>query len=249
MKRIQREIEVWGTVLFLDVTSSVDLTAAFTAVESYVHQVDETFSTYKSGSKVSQLRRGEITIEQCPPELIEVWNQCLEVKELTEGAFDPWAVAGGFDPSGLVKGWAADNSAEILKAAGAAHIQVNAAGDLALRGGFTDQLPWSIGVVNPDNRLEILQTFEIQDGAIATSGTYERGAHIKDPHTGLIAIGAKSATVIGPNGAIADALATALMVSGRDGAIWFTTPELAEYSAWVIDRHQEIAWSIGPATA
>ncbi|KGA14735.1 hypothetical protein GM50_19035 [freshwater metagenome] len=249
MKRIQREIEVWGTVLFLDVTSSVDLTAAFAAVESYVHQVDETFSTYKLGSKVSQLRRGEITIEQCPPELIEVWNLCLEVKELTQGAFDPWAVAGGFDPSGLVKGWAADNSAEILKVAGAEHIQVNAAGDLALRGGFTDQLPWSIGVVNPDNRLEILQTFEIQDGAIATSGTYERGAHIKDPHTGLIAIGAKSATVIGPNGAIADALATALMVSGRDGAIWFTTPELAEYSAWVIDRHQEIAWSIGPATA
>ena len=249
MKRIQREIEVWGTVLFLDVTSNVDLTAAFAKVESYVHQVDETFSTYKSGSKVSQLRRGEITIEQCPPELIEVWNLCLEVKELTEGAFDPWAVAGGFDPSGLVKGWAADYSAEILKAAGAEHIQVNAAGDLALRGGFTDQLPWSIGVVNPDNRLEILQTFEIQDGAIATSGTYERGAHISDPHTGLIAIGAKSATVIGPNGAIADALATALMVSGRDGAIWFTTPELAEYSAWVIDRHQEIAWSIGPATA
>ena len=249
MTRIQREIEVWGTVLFLDVTSGVDLTDAFAAVESYFHQVDETFSTYKSGSKVSQLRRGEITIDQCPPELIEVWNLCLEVRELTEGAFDPWAVAGGFDPSGLVKGWAADNSAEILKAAGAAHIQVNAAGDLALRGGFTDQLPWSIGVVNPDNRLEILQTFEIQDGAIATSGTYERGAHIKDPHTGLIAIGAKSATVIGPNGAIADALATALMVSGRDGAIWFTTPELAEYSAWVIDRHQEIAWSIGPATA
>ena len=249
MKRTQREIEVWGTVLFLDVTSSVDLTTAFLEVESYVHEVDEIFSTYKSGSKVSQLRRGELEIEQCPPEVIEVWNLSLELKELTQGAFDPWAVAGGFDPSGLVKGWAADNAAELLKAAGAEHIQVNAAGDLALRGGFTDQLPWSIGVVNPDNRLEILQTFEIQDGAIATSGTYERGAHICDPHTGLIAIGAKSATVLGPNGAIADALATALMVSGRDGAIWFTSPELAEYSAWVIDRHQEIAWSIGPATA
>jgi thiamine biosynthesis lipoprotein len=249
MKRTQREIEVWGTVLFLDVISSVDISTALAEVENYVHHVDEIFSTYKSGSKVSQLRRGEIAIEQCPPEVIEVWNLSLELKELTQGAFDPWTVAGGFDPSGLVKGWAADNSAEILKAAGAEHVQVNAAGDLALRGGFTDQLPWSIGVVNPDNRLEILQTFEIQDGAIATSGTYERGAHIYDPHTGLIAIGAKSATVIGPNGAIADALATALMVSGRDGAIWFTAPELAEYSAWVIERHQEIAWSIGPATA
>ena len=247
--RTQHEIEVWGTVVFIDVTSEVDIEPAIVEVKQYVHKVDELFSTYKESSIISQLRQGEIEIEQCPPEVIEVWNLCAFVKELTEGAFNPWAVAGGFDPSGLVKGWAADNCAEILLAAGADHIQVNAAGDLALRGGFTPEQPWSIGVVNPDNRLEILQTFEINDGAIATSGTYERGAHIKDPHTGMIAIGAKSATVIGPNGAIADALATALMVAGRDGGVWFTTPELSDYSAWVIDRHENVAWSIGPATA
>ena len=247
--RTQHEIEVWGTVLFIDVTSSIEIETAIVNVSKYVHQVDEIFSTYKESSIISQLRRGEIDIEQCPPEVIEVWNLCAFVKELTEGAFDPWAVAGGFDPSGLVKGWAADRCAEILLAAGAEHIQVNAAGDLALRGGFTPEQPWSIGVVNPDNRLEILQTFEINYGAIATSGTYERGAHINDPHTGMIAIGAKSATVIGPNGAIADALATALMVAGRDGGVWFTTPELSDYSAWVIDRHENVAWSIGPATA
>lgn len=247
--RTQHEIEVWGTVVFIDVTSSADIAPAITQVNQYVHKVDELFSTYKESSIISQLRRGEIVIEQCPPEVIEVWNLCAFIKELTVGAFDPWAVAGGFDPSGLVKGWAADRCAQILLAAGAEHIQVNAAGDLALRGGFTPEQPWSIGVVNPDNRLEILQTFEIQDGAIATSGTYERGAHINDPHTGMIAIGAKSATVIGPNGAIVDALATALMVAGRDGGIWFTTPELSEYSAWVIDRHEKVAWSIGPATA
>jgi thiamine biosynthesis lipoprotein len=247
--RTQHEIEVWGTVVFIDVTSDIDIEPAITTVKQYVQKVDELFSTYKESSIISQLRRGEIEIEHCPPEVIEVWDLCAFVKELTEGAFDPWAVAGGFDPSGLVKGWAADNCAEILLAAGADHIQVNAAGDLALRGGFTREQPWSIGVVNPDNRLEILQTFEISDGAIATSGTFERGAHINDPHTGMIAIGAKSATVIGPIGAIADALATALMVAGRDGAVWFTTPELSEYSAWVIDRHEKVAWSIGPATA
>jgi thiamine biosynthesis lipoprotein len=247
--RTQHEIEVWGTVVFIDVTSDIDIEPAITTVKQYVQKVDELFSTYKESSIISQLRRGEIEIEHCPPEVIEVWDLCAFVKELTEGAFDPWAVAGGFDPSGLVKGWAADNCAEILLAAGAEHIQVNAAGDLALRGGFTPEQPWSIGVVNPDNRLEILQTFEISDGAIATSGTFERGAHINDPHTGMIAIGAKSATVIGPIGAIADALATALMVAGRDGAVWFTTPELSEYSAWVIDRHEKVAWSIGPATA
>jgi thiamine biosynthesis lipoprotein len=247
--RTQHEIEVWGTVVFIDVTSGADIAPAITKVNQYVHEIDELFSTYKENSIVSQLRRGEIAIEQCPSEVIEVWNLCAFVKELTEGAFDPWAVVGGFDPSGMVKGWAADKCAEILLKAGADHIQVNAAGDLALRGGFTPERPWSIGVVNPDNRLEILQTFKIQDGAIATSGTYERGAHINDPQTGMIAIGAKSATVIGPNGAIADALATALMVAGRDGGIWFTTAELSEYSAWVIDRHEKVAWSIGPATA
>ena len=247
--RTQHEIEVWGTVVFIDVTSEVNVEPAITQINQYVKKVDELFSTYKESSIISQLRRGEIEIEHCPPEVIEVWNLCVFVKELTEGAFDPWAVTVGFDPSGLVKGWAADNCAEIFLAAGADHVQVNAAGDLALRGGFTPERPWSIGVVNPDNRLEILQTFEIQDGAIATSGTYERGAHINDPHTGMIAIGAKSATVIGPNGAITDALATALMVAGRDGGIWFTTPELSEYSAWVIDRHEKVAWSIGPATA
>jgi thiamine biosynthesis lipoprotein len=247
--RTQHEIEVWGTVVFIDVTSSVDINPAITEVNQYVQHVDEVFSTFKANSIISQLRRGEIEIEQCSPEVIEVWNLCAFVKELTQGAFDPWAVAGGFDPSGLVKGWAADNCAEILLAAGAGHIQVNAAGDLALRGGYTPEQPWSIGVLNPDNRLEILQTFEINDGAIATSGTSERGAHINDPHTGMIAIGAKSATVIGPNGAIADALATALMVAGRDGGVWFTTPELSVYSAWVIDRHEKVAWSIGPATA
>ena len=96
------------------------------------------------------------------------------------------------------------------------------------------------------NRKEHVQVFDITDGAIASSGSYERGAHIVDPHTGLIAIGAKSATVVGPDGGLADALATALMVEGRDGAIWFSQPELSLYSAWVIVRHGEIAWSVGP---
>jgi len=64
----------------------------------------------------------------------------------------------------------------------------------------------------------------------------------------LIAIGARSATAIGPDGGLADALATALVVAGRDGAIWFSKPELAEYCAWVIDRHDDVAWSVGVGT-
>jgi len=176
----------------------------------------------------------------------EVWELCLQAKHLTDGAFDPWAVDGGFDPSGLVKGWAADKCADMLVAAGAQHVQVNAAGDLSLRGGFFDGgvKPWRIGVVNPDNRAEVVETFEISDGAIATSGTYERGAHINDPYTGMIAIGAKSATVVGPLGWLCDGLATALLVAGEDGAKYFAQPELEGYQVFVIDRNENTTWSI-----
>ena len=252
---LKREIAVWGTILFVDLSSSlaseVALQKGVDSLKDYVFHVDEVFSTYKTDSVISQLRRKEISIEECPDEVRDVWNRCIVARDLSDGAFDPWAVDGGFDPSGLVKGWAADRCAEILQRSGAEHIQINAAGDLSLRGGHYDEksmsvLPWSIGVVSPENRQEVVQVFEIMDGAIATSGTYERGAHILDPHSGLIAIGARSATVIGPDGGLADAMATALMVEGRDGAIWFSQPELAEYSAWVVDRHEDIAWSVGP---
>ena len=254
MVRKRYEIHVWGTVLFLDLgsvsISEADLDRAVELVKSFVYEVDEVFSTYKEGSFVSRLRRGEISIESCPADLQEVWGLCGVARDLTGGAFDPWGVVGGFDPSGYVKGWAADRVAQILLEAGCEHIQVNAAGDLTLRGGINEKGlvgPWKIGVVNPDNRQEVLRIFEINDGAIATSGTYERGAHIFDPSTGTIAIGATSATVLGPDGGLTDALATALMVAGEDGAGWFAQPELAEYSAWVIDRHSGGAWGVGPA--
>ena len=64
-------------------------------------------------------------------------------------------------------------------------------------------------------------------------------------NTGVIAIGARSATVIGPDGGLADALATSLVVAGQDGAAIFMKPELSEYRVWVIPRNEDIAWSIG----
>ena len=250
---IKRLVETWGTVVVIEATSTaldeVTVSAAVDEVEQFFYQVDRDFSTYKEDSQVSRIRRGELKIEDSSEYVQQVWALCVFSRELTLGAFDPWKAEGGFDPSGLVKGWAADKCADIVQAYGAKHVLVNAAGDLTLRGGtLIDGVvtPWSIGVVNPDNRQETVKHFQISDGAVATSGTYEKGAHIVDPHTGMIAIGAKSATVIGPDGALADALATALMVEGRDGAAIFGNPELAQYSAWVIDRYGDVAWSLGP---
>ena len=202
--RTTAEIDVWGTILFVDVASTkvgIDrLNAGLLEVTDYVKMVDRDFSTYKPDSEVSRIRRAELKIEDASSEMQEVWKLCEVARDLTDGSFDPWCVKGGYDPSGYVKGWAADRCIEILKRHGAENIQINAAGDLSLAGGFEDGKPWSIGIRSPENRFEVLKVFEIFDGAITTSGTYEIGAHIKDPHTGLIAIGARSATVIGPDG-------------------------------------------------
>ena len=54
-------------------------------------------------------------------------------------------------------------------------------------------------------------------GAIATSGSYERGQHLIDPHSGRPAARAASAGVTGPDLGLADALATALAGAGPDG--------------------------------
>ena len=253
MNHLRRQFPVWGTIVDVDCfgkdVSGAELDRAMEKVIEFCEDVDRDFSTYKDESWVTQLRRGKVAIENCPDDVIEVWDLCAHAKWLSDGAFDPWAVDGGFDPSGLVKGWAADKCADILVAAGVQHCQVNAAGDVSLRGGWFDSQtgdvkPWSIGVVNPDDRLEIVKVYEITDGAIATSGTYERGAHIHDPHNGLIAIGAKSATVVGPKGWLCDAMATAVMVAGQDGAKWFGQPELSGYQLFAVDRHEQTGWSI-----
>ena len=249
MITLSRQVESWGTVILFELSSqqvSEDkLIQAFIEAEKFIYHVDELFSTYKEDSIISQLKREEIEISSCSNEVQEVWGLCKKTMELTDRAFNPWLK--GFDPSGLVKGWAAQKCGEIFEKYGVENSLVNAAGDLALRGGLLsggEVTPWEIGIRNPEIKDEIVESFKINTGAIATSGSYEKGAHIYDPFTNLIAIGARSATVIGPDAAIADALATALMVSGKDGAIWFSKPELKSYSVFVIERNSDQSWSI-----
>ena len=252
--KLERLIETWGTVIVVQAASSTlsenEMGLAVDKVEEFFYKVDRDFSTYKSDSEVSRIRRGELEVADASENVKEVWKLCEHARDLTLGAFDPWKVEGGFDPSGLVKGWAADMAAKMLVGAGVESVLINAAGDLVLRGGQLSEdgevKPWNVGISSPNDVNQIVKTFDVFDGSVATSGDYEKGAHIVDPHTGLIAIGARSASVVGPDGALCDALATALMVDGRDAQQWMGRPELAEYSFWVMNRDDETAWSYGP---
>jgi thiamine biosynthesis lipoprotein len=233
--------DVWNTIVTIECELE---NISYQPAIQFLHLVDQIFSTYISTSQVSKLRNNEIEIEDTHPYLQKVWHSCLEIKEITDGAFDPWALPGGFDPSGYVKGWAADQISDQLIKLGAKHIQVNAGGDISVRGGKDANTAWKIGVAHPNQSDQVSKIYEITNGAIATSGTAERGDHIIDPFSKTIAVGARSATVTGPDAGMADALATSLIVSGRDGASWFAKDALVEYSCWVVDRHSDTAWEI-----
>ena len=152
--------------------------------------------------------------------------RCDELAAETGGYFDLRATASRrLDPSGLVKGWAVDNAAAILDDAGATNYALNAGGDIRVRGGALPRQSWRVGIQHPLERDRIAAVVEAGDLAVATSGAYERGEHVFDPHTGLPPAGVLAVTITGPDLATADAYATTAFAMGPRGAQWTATLE------------------------
>jgi len=189
--------------------------AALAAACRILHRCDAVFSTWDTGSPVSRFRRGEAALGRMPPEFAEVLAECHAAKTASAGWFDPWAMPGGFDPTGLVKGWAVARALAELRGAGLAGGLVNGGGDVAVFGSPADGDRWRVGIRHPWRADALACVVEI-DAAVATSGPYERGAHLIDPATGRPAGRAASATVTGPSLALADALATGVAVGGDE---------------------------------
>jgi FAD:protein FMN transferase len=162
-------------------------------------------------------------IDPAQPLVAEVLDHCERLRVATGGAFDAHAT-GRLDPSGYVKGWAADRAAALLGRAGAREFCLDLGGDLIVRG------TWRVGIRHPLEAHELAAAIELTDAAIATSGTYERGEHIY--RDGRPARGALSVTVIGPDLASADAFATAAFAMGEEGPAW--TARLDGYEAMTI---------------
>src|SRR4051794_8690071 len=190
--------------------------AAVDAAFDWLREVDATFSTYREDSDVRRLDRGELTLAECRPEVDEVLTRCMALERETRGYFSV-RPAGRLDPSGLVKGWAVDGAAARLAAAGAHNFCINAGGGIVARGRPAPDRAWRVGVRHPEDPVSIAAVVSVEDLAVATSGEYERGGHILDPHTGRRPTGLLSVTVVGADLATADAYATAAFAMGADG--------------------------------
>jgi len=198
--------------------------------------VDLMFSPFRAGSDVSRIDRGELTIGTAHPLVGEVAALCDTARALTGGAFDAWRPDGGrlrFDPTGMVKGWAVQRTADHLGAGLECDVSVNAGGDVAVRPGRQAR-PWRIGIEDPRDVSQVIAVVPLVSGGVATSGTVHRGPHLVDPRSGRAADEVLSVTVVGSSLLWADALATAAFVLGRDGLGLVET--VAGYEAVVVDQ-------------
>lgn len=137
------------------------------------------------------------------------------------------------NPSGIAKGYIVDKAVEKIKTLyNVENIIVNAGGDLYAGGSskrrfFWQKKGWTVGIKHPRKPHLLLGTIVVSDKAVATSGDYERPlkiagkkySHIIDPKTGYPTEFIVSATVIAPDCASADALATAITVMGIDSGL------------------------------
>jgi thiamine biosynthesis lipoprotein len=223
-----------GTVVSFDVRTPAPPAAIGSAIEeaeTWLRWVDDTFSTYKQDSEVNRFDRGELAQEACCGELRSIITLCLQFNKGTNGFFDAWA-GPRFDPSGVVKGWSIDRASDILAAHGLGDHIIDGGGDIRLRGSPSNGAPWTVGVRHPLQPDGYAAALSVSAGAVATSGTYERGLHVLDPFTGRPAAGLASATVVGPDLTTADAYATAALAMGGRAPDWLLT--LNGYEAQVI---------------
>ena len=213
---------VMGTAFGITVDGALD-PAVLDAAFAWLHAVDATFSTYRADSEISRLGRGELDLDDASPDVRIVLRRCAELTDLTDGWFTAQRREGGFDPSGLVKGWSIDEAAVILRMGGARSFSINGGGDIVCAGAVADgRRGWRTGIRDPGDPRSVVAVLDLTDQAIATSGTYERGAHIWGAGGGRIADRATLAgvSVIGPNLGTADALATAVFAEGSGRPAW-----------------------------
>ncbi len=135
------------------------------------------------------------------------------------------------DMGGIVKEYAADRAAALCQAEGIAHGMVNLGGDIRILGPHPDGSPWRVGIRHPRRADELLQSVAISQGALASSGDYERCiqidgvryGHILNPRTGWPVRHLAAVTVLAPLCVLAGSACTIGMLKEEAGPQWLAS--------------------------
>jgi thiamine biosynthesis lipoprotein len=225
---------VMGTVVSFEVRNQPSGAArpAIEAAVDWLHWVDATFSTYRPESEINRLDRGDLTADACHPHVRHILALCEQLRAASNGFFDVRA-AGRLDPSGVVKGWSIERASQMLTAAGCPDHLIDGGGDVRLHGQAGPQTDWRVGVVHPLALDAYCAALHLHEGAVATSGTYQRGFHVIDPHRRRPATDLAAVTVIGSDLTMTDAYATAALAMGAAAPAWLQG--LAAHEAMIVD--------------
>ena len=129
------------------------------------------------------------------------------------------------DFGGFGKEYAADRAAALLADAGVRHGYVNLGGDMRFIGPRLNGRPWSIGIQDPREPDSVIASIPVSQGALATSGDYERYfeldgqryCHILDPRDGMPVRYWRSVSVLAPMAIAAGSCSTIAMLKQQDG--------------------------------
>jgi len=145
------------------------------------------------------------------------------------------------------KGYAADKAKELLLNEGIESGVVNASGDIAAWGKNLEELPWFVGISDPEDSQTVLFKIPLNNCSLSTSGNqYQffmsadtKYSHTLNPQTGQPLSGIKSVSIIHPSAQISDALATAVSVMGEKSGIRFVNT-LKNTSCIIINEQNEV---------
>lgn len=188
-------------------------------VFAYLRHIDRVFSTYQRDSETERINRGELFERDSSEEMRTVIALCEQTRVETNGYFNAW-YGGRFDPSGIVKGYAIQGAAELLRQRGFKDFFVEAGGDIQTSGRNHRGEKWRVGIRDPFNLTGLVNVVCLSGEGIATSGSYERGLHIYDPVHGRPANEIASLSVIASNVYDADRFATAAFAMGERGILF-----------------------------
>ncbi len=222
--------EIMGMPISLHIADAAAGQGDAEAVFAYLRHIDDVFSTYKPDSVTERLNRGDLCEEHCGEEMQCILALCEQTRVETGGYFNA-RYHGRFDPSGVVKGYAIQRSAQLLQQRGVQDCFLEAGGDIQTTGRNATGRKWRVGIRNPFCPQRLATVVHLSGEGIATSGAYERGEHIYDPVANRPANGIASVSVIASNVCDADRFATAAFAMGERGILLLeATPGLQGYA-------------------
>jgi thiamine biosynthesis lipoprotein len=215
---MKQDIILMGMPITIEIVDPSATQEIIAKIFSYLERIEEQFSVFKNNSEITLINKGLLKPKYYSPEMKTIFELAEKTKKETNGYFDIIANNGKYNPSGIVKGWAAYNASKTLLDLGFKNFYINAGGDIQVHGKNSEGGSWSVGIKDPFNLNKIVKVLYLKDQGIATSGTYIRGQHIYNPHRRNNFINdLVSFTVIGPNVYEADRFATAVFAMGRAG--------------------------------